>query len=120
MEWGGKEDFLERQAIKGGKSAQETWASRAIVEPWFFDVWIAYNELHRVRLVGFSVSSIPYSEIESWLNIHDIYDIDERRYYYEVVIRIDAEFLTWARNKEEQGRKKKPDPPTKGQQKRTI
>ncbi len=117
MEWGGKSEFLERQAEKGNRSAKETVESFATVEPCFQDVWTAFNELHRVRSVGFSVSSIPYSEIEAWLNIHDIYDIDERRYYYEVVIRIDAEFVTWARNKEEQDRKKKPDP-TKGQQKR--
>ena len=62
-----------------------------------------------MRPIGFSVGAIPYSDIEAWLNIHDIYDIDERLYYFNVIIQVDSEFVTWARNKEEQERKKKPD-----------
>jgi len=72
--------------------------------------------LHRVRQIGFSVGPIAYSDIEAWLNLHDIFEYDERRYYFDVVIRLDAEFLTWSRKKEETERNKKY--PQKGQPKR--
>lgn len=78
-----------------------------MVEVYFEDVWNAFNELHRIRPVGFGVSAIPYSDIEAWLNIHDIYEVDERLYYYSVIIQIDAEFVSWARDREEQKSKKK-------------
>lgn len=76
-------------------------------------MWNSFNELHRVRQVGFGVNAITYSDIEAWLNIHDIYDIDERLYYFDVIIQIDSEFVSWAREREEQERKKKPPPKRK-------
>lgn len=108
MEWGSKEDFLERQAKKGVKFAKETWDSRVVVESHFEDVWNAFNELHRVRQCGFGINAIAYNDIEAWLNIHNIYDQDERLYYYNVIIQVDSEFVSWAREREERERKSKP------------
>jgi len=116
LEWGKNSKFIERQAEKGDKSAQKTLDSLTTVEPYFQDVWNAFNELHRVRQVGFGVGAIAYSDIEAWLNLHNILEYDERLYYFDVIIRVDAEFVTWAREKESQERKKKP--PVKGGPKR--
>ncbi len=61
-----------------------------------------------MRPIGFNIGAIHYSDIEAWLNIHNIYDIDERLYYFNIIIQVDSEFVSWAREKEE--RKKKPIP----------
>ena len=81
-------------------------ASRDIVGPYFEDVWQAFNELHRVRQVGFGINAITYSDICAWLDIHSIYDNDDRKFYYEVIINVDSEFVTWARDREEKKRQK--------------
>jgi hypothetical protein len=42
-----------------------------------------------------AANPITASDIEAWVNLHGVSDIDERLRYYEFISLLDAAWLTW-------------------------
>jgi len=62
----------------------------------FFDAgvfWDAFSDLSASRQTGFSIGSIPYSEITGWLDEHDIISIEERNRYRKFIRVIDSAYV---------------------------
>ncbi len=58
-----------------------------------YDVWNAFMDIHARREVSFSgVNPITEPRIESWLNIHEIYDSELRRDYFYFITLLDSKW----------------------------
>jgi len=47
------------------------------------------------------VNPIQPVNVEAWMNIHGVADLDDRRRYYEFVSVLDRVFLEWNASKED-------------------
>ncbi len=66
-------------------------------------IWEAWGELNKRRSFGFTANPIPTSEVAAYLDLHDVEDSEQRRYYFLLVGALDEEWLVWARNKSKDG-----------------
>lgn len=57
------------------------------------EVWSAFEQLSRMRSIGFAPSPIGILEIEAWLNFNDINDTEIRSDYLYLIQAMDACFL---------------------------
>lgn len=69
--------------------------------PDLVEVYQAFLQLSRSRPVGFSVGTIPASQIEAWLNIHQVTDLQERADFFVYINAMDSTWLEWYRNEQE-------------------
>ena len=72
-------------------------------KPDLFDSAIPYlNAFHALstsRQIGFGIGFIPYSEIYTYLNENNIYDIDDREDYYHFIKFIDVIYVQISNSK---------------------
>ena len=65
-----------------------------------FDVWNAFIALHTRRDVTMAgIAAISEQRIESWLNIHGIFDQESRQEYYRLITRLDDQWRRSLNNK---------------------
>ena len=64
--------------------------------------WNAFTQLHRQRPCGFAPGPIPMADMQAWLDLHEIRDLDDRMELVELIAAMDAEYLAWAAKKREE------------------
>jgi hypothetical protein len=94
LEWGKHADFLEQIAASG--MDVPAIKNRPSVSGWELEVWRAFHLLHAQRQVGFAPSPIALSDIRALLEVYAVAD-DMRAELVELVLSLDSEWLSWAR-----------------------
>src|SRR5690606_33300646 len=73
--------------------------------PELFDdlelVWQAFQELCHFRPSGWSYQAIPLEAIVAWMDLHEIYDLDERLFVYRMILCLDAKWVNHMRQRTE-------------------
>jgi len=52
-------------------------------------VWLAFNNLNMQRRVGYAPNRISILEVVAWLDMYEIDDPEERRWYWKMITVLD-------------------------------
>lgn len=69
------------------------------MHPDLTEIWQAFQNLHYSRTAGFEVNPIQVSEIESWLRIHEVTELEDRIEYFQLITALDQVWIKWSRDK---------------------
>jgi len=69
--------------------------------------WKAFSELTTSRDMGFGIGYIKYSEISSWLDENDIFEVEERDSFRRIINTIDSIYVS-AQSKKSESKKSQP------------
>lgn len=64
-----------------------------ILPTYLKQYWKAFSELTSSRSVGFGVGAILYSEISSYLNENQIFNLDDREQYRRYINAMDSFYV---------------------------
>jgi hypothetical protein len=87
--------FIKRRQEKGKQSPLDYKPDLPLSDVPY---WNAWNTLHSLRPVGYGPSAIPLSELLAYAEVYTI-EGEDRIEFIEVLLTVDAEWLTWARTK---------------------
>lgn len=76
--------------------------SQPEVHPDLVETWQAFQDLSNSRTVGFCVNPIQVSEIEAWLRIYGITEVENRVECYRLIKSLDSIWLTWSKQKQKE------------------
>jgi len=65
------------------------------------DVWQAFQDLNCSRTAGFDFNPIQVNEIQAWLSIHEVTELEDKVEYYRLITTLDRVWLKWSREKHE-------------------
>lgn len=92
VEWGphiAKLVLLQRQGM-----SVPALESAPDLDELLLHVWNAFAQLARSRPYGMNGAlPIPVADIDAWLSIHQVRDLETRIEYYELIVAMDNEWL---------------------------
>jgi len=106
LEWGQYAKSLEKLKNKGvSVSALD---KRPDIDSSVVIIWEAFNTLHTTRnMSGMQPTAITITDILAWLEINYIFDLELRSDILNLIVAMDAEWLSWAL-KQSKSKKEKP------------
>lgn len=103
---------LERIAERTGVIPQAL-RDKPEVEPHLMFFWRAFQDLHSTRSGGFGPNPIQFSDILAWCTLHSVDDQATQLEVLDMVMDLDAVYLTAYSKKQEREREQsKPRPST--------
>ena len=92
LQWGKQRKFLEEAAKLG--DTPPALLNKPKLSLWAAPYWTAYWDLDSSRqLGGTGAGPIPMSEIEAYLRLKNITDLDERGCYITMIRALDSVYL---------------------------
>ena len=91
MTWGDKEEFLRKLEERG--EVIPALLNKPELGEFLIPYWIAFRTLSTSRRIGMGVGAIPLSEIESYIRIYGIGDLEECEDLVYLIGEMDDEFI---------------------------